>query len=65
MKLDKITLDPEVMGGQPCIRGLRMPVSLIVKLIAHGKTAEEILADYPELEKEDIMQASEYASWAV
>ncbi len=64
-KLDRITIDPEVMGGQPCIRGLRIPVSTIVKLTAHSKTSKEILADYPELEGEDITQALEYASWAV
>jgi len=61
--LDRITVDPEVMGGQPCIRGLRIPVSLIVRLVASGKTVREILEDYPELEEEDIKQALEYAAW--
>lgn len=65
INLERITIDPEIMGGQPCIRGLRIPVSLIVRLLAHGKTSEEILADYPELEREDIEQALEYASWTV
>ncbi|MCK4418741.1 MAG: DUF433 domain-containing protein [Candidatus Aminicenantes bacterium] len=65
IKLDRITIDPEIMGGQPCIRGLRMPVSLIIKLIASGKTTKEILEDYPELEEEDIKQALEYAAWTV
>ena len=51
------------MGGQPCIRGLRIPVSLIVRLVASGKTIREILEDYPELEEEDIKQALEYAAW--
>jgi len=64
-KLDRITIDPEVMRGQPCIRGLRIPVSLIVKLIASGKTIGEILEDYPELKEEDIGQALEYAAWVV
>ncbi|WP_456475528.1 DUF433 domain-containing protein [Candidatus Pyrohabitans sp.] len=61
---DRITIDPEVMGGQPCIRGLRIPVALIVKLIAAGKDVKEILEDFPELEEEDIKQALEFAAWA-
>ncbi len=61
--LDRITVDPKIMGGQPCIRGLRIPVSLIVRLVASGKTIREILEDYPELEEEDIKQALEYAAW--
>ena len=64
MKLERITIDPEMMGGQPCIRGLRIPVSLVVKLLATGRTREEILEDYPELEAEDIRQCLEYAAWA-
>ena len=64
MKLERITIDPEVMGGQPCIRGLRIPVSLIVKLLATGRTRDEILEDYPELEAEDIPQCLQYAAWA-
>ena len=65
INLERISIDSEVMGGQPCIRGLRIPVSLIVRLVAHGKTGKEILADYPELEEKDIEQALEYASWTV
>ena len=64
LKLERITIDPDVMGGQPCIRGLRIPVHLIVKLLATGRTRGEILADYPELEGVDITQALEYAAWA-
>lgn len=64
-KLDRITMDPEIMGGQPCIRGLRIPISLIIKLLAAGRVIEEILDDYPELEKEDVKQALEYAAWTV
>lgn len=64
-KLDRITIDPEIMGGQPCIRGLRIPISLIIKLLAAGRVIEEILDDYPELEKEDVKQALEYAAWTV
>lgn len=65
VKLERITIDPEVMGGQPCIRGLRIPVSLIIKLIAAGRTNKDILEDYPELEEEDIKQSLEYAAWTV
>ena len=61
--LDRIVVDPKIMGEQPCIRGLRVPVSLIVRLIVAGKTIREILEDYPELEEEDIKQALEYAAW--
>ncbi|MEM3449319.1 MAG: DUF433 domain-containing protein, partial [Nitrososphaerota archaeon] len=59
LNLDRITIDPDVMDGQPCIRGLRIPVSLIVKLIASGKSVKDILDDYPELEEEDVRQALE------
>jgi len=64
-KFNRITIDPEIMGGQPCIRSLRIPVSLIVKLLAGGKKIEEILKDYPELEEEDIKQALKFAAWMV
>ncbi|GBC95043.1 hypothetical protein HRbin16_00830 [bacterium HR16] len=59
---DRITFDPRIMGGQACIRGMRIPVSLIVNLVAHGKTVEQILEEYPDLEPEDIRQALEYAA---
>lgn len=62
-KLDRITVDPKVFQGQPCIRNMRIPVSLIVKLVSAGKTTDEIISDYPELEKEDIKQALEFAAW--
>jgi len=65
LKLDRITMAPEVMGGQPCLKGLRIPVSLIVKLIASGKKIDAILEDYPELEEEDVKQSLEYAAWTV
>ena len=61
--LDRITFDPNVMGGRACIRGMRVTVSLVVNLIANGMTAQDILADYPYLEAEDIRQALAYASW--
>jgi len=63
MFLDRITIDPEVMSGQPCIRGLRIPVPLILRLLASGKTIFQILQDYPELEKEDIRQTLSFVSW--
>jgi uncharacterized protein (DUF433 family) len=58
----RITINPDVLGGQPCIREMRIPVSLIVKLVAAGKTVDSIMDDYPELEKEDIQQALEFAA---
>jgi uncharacterized protein (DUF433 family) len=60
---DRITFDPQIMSGRACIRGMRIPVSVIVGQIAHGATFEEILQGYPDLEKEDIQQAIEYAAW--
>ncbi len=63
MELDRITFDPRIMNGQACIRGMRIPVSLLINLVAHGKTNAEILEEYPDLEVEDIRQALSYASW--
>ncbi len=60
---DRITFDPKIMGGRACIRGLRIPVSVIVSQVAHGATTEEILRGYPDLEPRDIRQALEYAAW--
>jgi uncharacterized protein (DUF433 family) len=60
---NRITFDPNIMGGRACIRGMRIPVSVIVGQIAHGATIEEVLADYPDLEQADITQALEYAAW--
>ena len=62
-KLDRITLNPEVMGGKPCIRGMRVTVGMIVGEIGAGQSIEDLLADYPYLEREDIMQALQYAAW--
>ena len=59
----RITLDPSVMGGKPCIRGLRVTVGTIVGLVAAGKSTDEILALYPYLEREDVSAALEYAAW--
>ena len=60
---ERITHDPSVMGGRPCIRGLRVTVGTVVGLLAAGRTAEEILAAYPYLEKDDIQAALSYAAW--
>lgn len=60
---DRITFDPKVMGGRACIRGMRVTVSLIVKLIADGISADEIIDAYPSLELDDIRQALKYAAW--
>lgn len=62
-KIDRITFDPEVMGGKPCIRGLRVTVGTIVELVAEGRTRDEILKLYPYVEDEDITQALAYAAW--
>ena len=61
--LTRITFNPEVMGGKPCIRGMRVTVGAIVGLVASGKTIDEVLADYPYLEREDILEALSYAAW--
>jgi uncharacterized protein (DUF433 family) len=60
---DRITFDPQIMGGGACIRGMHIPVSVIVGQIAHGATFDEILADYPDLEQADVQQAIAYAAW--
>ncbi len=60
---DRITFDANIMGGRACIRGMRIPVSVIVGQVAHGATAREILKGYPDLKEEDIKQAMEYAAW--
>lgn len=62
-QLDRITQQPEVMGGKACIRGMRVTVGMILSQIGAGHTVEEVLADYPYLEREDIMQAIRYAAW--
>lgn len=63
--LKRITFDPAVMGGRPCIRGLRVTVGTIVGLLASGHSREEILKLYPYLEPEDIDEALAYAAWRV
>jgi uncharacterized protein (DUF433 family) len=61
--LDRITFNPEIMGGKPCIRGMRVTVGTIVGLMAQGYIPEEVLQAYPYLEIDDIYQALAYASW--
>ncbi len=61
--LDRITQSPLVMGGKACIRGMRVTVGMIVGQIGAGRTIEELLADHPYLEREDILQALRYAAW--
>jgi len=63
MKFNRITFDTQVLGGRATIRGMRIQVSVIVGQIAHGATFEEVLAGYPDLEREDIRQALAYAAW--
>jgi uncharacterized protein (DUF433 family) len=60
---NRITFDNRIMAGQACVRGMRISVSLVVNLIAHGKTVMEIIEEYPDLNEEDIKQCLEYAAW--
>jgi uncharacterized protein (DUF433 family) len=62
-EFERITFEPTVMGGKPCIRGLRVTVGAIVGQVGAGRSVEQILADYPYLEREDVMQALRYAAW--
>lgn len=59
---DRITFDSNIMGGRACIRGMRVPVSVIVRQLAHGATWQDVLEGYPDLELEDVRQALEYAA---
>lgn len=61
--LTRITLDPQVMGGKPCIRGMRVTVGTVVGLVGAGRSIEEIVAAYPYLEREDVLEALTYAAW--
>lgn len=63
--LERITLDPEVCHGKPCIRGMRWPVEVIMDMLGSGMTIEEILEDHPELEREDILASLQYAKMMV
>lgn len=65
MGFGRITVDPDVMGGLPCIRGFRIPVATVVAMVADGMTVAEILADLPDLEAEDVAETLRYAAEAV
>ncbi|MGD0294352.1 MAG: DUF433 domain-containing protein [Terracidiphilus sp.] len=62
-QLNRITQNPAVMGGKACVRGMRVTVGMIVGMISAGNSIDEILATYPYLEREDILQALRYAAW--
>jgi uncharacterized protein (DUF433 family) len=62
-QLDRITFDPNIMGGRACIRGMRVTVSLVLNLVANGQNSEQIIEDYPYLEPGDIEQSLLYAAW--
>jgi uncharacterized protein (DUF433 family) len=61
-EFDRITVNPEVMGGRPCVRGLRISVGLVVNLLANGMSPSEIIGEYPMLEEEDVRQCLRYAA---
>ncbi len=62
MGLDRITIDPGIVQGKPCIRGMRITVGLVLNLLANGMSHSEILRNYPDLEEDDILQCLEYAA---
>ena len=64
-KLNRITINPDICLGQPTIRGMRITVSVILKMLAGGSSVQEVLEAYPELEEEDVRQAIRYAAWVV
>jgi uncharacterized protein (DUF433 family) len=61
--LNRITTNPNILGGKACIRGMRISVSLIVNLVANGMSTTDIIDEYPDLQSEDIRQALQYAAW--
>jgi uncharacterized protein (DUF433 family) len=64
-QLDRITMRPDQMGGRPCIRDMRVTVGMIVGQIGADQSVEELLIDYPYLERDDVLQALRYAAWRV
>lgn len=64
-RLDRIVMDPNVMGGKPCVRGTRVTVGMVVGLVSKGYGFDDILQAYPYLEREDVIQALAYAAWRV
>lgn len=63
LELNRITQEPGKMGGKPCIRGLRVTVGMLVGQIGAGRSIDDLLTDYPYIEREDILQALRYAAW--
>jgi uncharacterized protein (DUF433 family) len=63
VEFSRITFKNDIMGGHACIRGTRIPVSLIINLVANGMSQEEIIMEYPDIEKEDIVESLKYAAW--
>jgi uncharacterized protein (DUF433 family) len=63
MEFTRITQSPDVMGGKPCIRGMRVTVGMVVGQIGAGRTIDEFLGDYPYLERDDVLEAIRYAAW--
>lgn len=61
--LTRITMDPHVCGGQPCVRGMRIPVALVLRHLASGETPQQIVEEYPELEPDDVLECLRYAAW--
>jgi uncharacterized protein (DUF433 family) len=64
-QIDRITVDPHVCLGQPTIRGMRITVSVVLKMLASGRTIQDVLDAYPELDAEDVRQAMQFAAWVV
>ncbi|MDR1352305.1 MAG: DUF433 domain-containing protein [Treponema sp.] len=62
-QFDRITQEPGLMGGKPCIRGMRVTVSMVVSQIGAGQSVDDLLAEFPYLEREDILQSLQYAAW--
>jgi uncharacterized protein (DUF433 family) len=65
MSFERITVEPDKMGGQPCIRGLRIPVTTVVAMVADDMTPEQIVTEFPDLEVEDVAEALRYAAEAL
>jgi uncharacterized protein (DUF433 family) len=61
--LPRITVDPHVCGGQPCVRGLRIPVALVLRHLAAGQTSQQVAEEYPELTPDDVLECLRYAAW--
>jgi len=65
LSFDRITSDPNILGGKACIRGMRISAALVVNLVANGMNTAQIIEEYPDLEAEDVRQALRYAAWTV